>query len=466
MLACVALCMMFTSVNPSTAERVATYDEHSEDHVQGAIRLAHEAGYSWRMSTPAHRRELGMRIADALEHACNELATMMTLEMGKPLAQARAEVEKCAVTCRYLASTAEAVLRTEWIDVDGSRAELRYEPVGVVLAIMPWNFPLWQFIRFAMPAVLAGNAVILKHAPNVMGSAELMVSVLHSAGVPPHLVQQLRVQESAVGAIIADPRIAAVTFTGSTRGGSAVAALAGAAVKKSILELGGNDPYIICDDADIGLAVEATMRGRMINSGQSCIAAKRFLVHASMFDEVTHRFAAAFDALRVGDPMDEETEIGPLARQDLRDALLDQVERSVALGARVVTRRTQNEVPHRGWYAAPMLLVDAPLETPLFREELFGPVAGVWPFTSDEEAVALANNSRYGLAAAVFTRDAARASRIAEQLHCGTVAVNDFVRSEMRLPFGGVKDSGYGRELGAVGMREFTATKVIRHSAV
>ena len=253
-----------------------------------------------------------------------------------------------------------------------------------------------------------------------------------------------------------------MTFTGSTRGGSAVAALAGAAVKKTILELGGNDPYIVFGDADIAAAVEACVRGRMVNSGQSCIAAKRFLVHASVLGEVTERLAAAFDALRVGDPMDDATEIGPLARRDLRDGLLDQVERSLALGARVLTHRSQSDMPVNGWYVAPMLLTDASQESPLFREELFGPVAGVWSFTTDEEAVAMANDSRYGLAAAVFTQDSERASRIAAQLQCGTVAINDFVRSDVRLPFGGVKESGYGRELGTIGLREFTSIKVIR----
>ena len=454
--------MKFTSINPATESVVAAYDEHSEEHVQGALQFAYDASCAWRGSSPASRRDLVIRIADALASARESLAQVMTVEMGKPIEQSRAEVDKCVATCRYLATVAEGVLQSEVVDVDGAPAELRYEPMGVVLAIMPWNFPLWQFIRFAVPAFLAGNAVVLKHAPNVMGSAERMVSVLHEAGVPEHLVQQLRVHEPAVASVIADARIRAVTFTGSTRGGSAVAALAGAAVKKSILELGGNDPYIILDDADVARAVEACVRGRMVNSGQSCIAAKRYLVHASLVDDVTQRLAAAFDALRVGDPMDPATEIGPIARADLRDGLLDQVQRSVALGARVVTRRTQADMPVRGWYVAPTLLVGAQHDSPLFREELFGPVAGVWSFTTDDEAIALANDSRYGLAAAVFSRDAARASRIATQLECGTVAVNDFVRSDMRLPFGGVKDSGYGRELGTIGLREFTSIKVIR----
>lgn len=454
--------MKFTSVNPATESVVATFDEHTDEHVHGVLRLAVDASCTWASTSPAARRDVVMRIAEVLDAQREQLARLMTEEMGKPLTQARAEVDKCSATCRYLASIAEDVLRSEWIDVDGTRAELRYEPMGVVLAIMPWNFPLWQFIRFAAPAMLAGNAVVLKHAPNVMASAELMVSLLHQAGVPADLVQSVRVDENAVADMIADPRIRAVTFTGSARGGSAVAALAGAAVKKSILELGGNDPYIICDDADVARAVDACVRGRMVNSGQSCIAAKRFLVHASIYDDVVARLAQAFDALRVGDPLDEVTDIGPMARRDLRDGLLDQVDRSVAQGARIATRRTAAEMPAHGWYVAPMLLVDASTTSPLFREELFGPVAGVWSFTTDAEAIALANDSRYGLAAAVFTHDASRASAIAAQLQCGTVAVNDFVRSDMRLPFGGVKDSGYGRELGVVGMREFTSIKVLR----
>ena len=438
------------------------YDEDSLERVHAVLATAHTASCTWSATSHTSRREIVERIADVLDALRDELAHMMTVEMGKPLSQARAEVDKCSAACRYLASVAATTLASEWIDIDGARAELRYDPMGVVLAIMPWNFPLWQFIRFAAPAILAGNAVVLKHAPNVMGSAELMVSALHEAGVPFDLVQHLRIDETAVARVIADPRIRAVTFTGSTRGGSAVAALAGAAVKKTILELGGNDPYIVFGDADIAAAVEACVRGRMVNSGQSCIAAKRFLVHASVLGEVTERLAAAFDALRVGDPMDDATEIGPLARRDLRDGLLDQVERSLALGARVLTHRSQSDMPVNGWYVAPMLLTDASQESPLFREELFGPVAGVWSFTTDEEAVAMANDSRYGLAAAVFTQDSERATRIAAQLQCGTVALNDFVRSDVRLPFGGVKDSGYGRELGTIGLLEFTSIKVIR----
>ena len=438
------------------------YDEDSLERVHAVLATAHTASCTWSATSHTSRREIVERIADVLDALRDELAHMMTVEMGKPLSQARAEVDKCSAACRYLASVAATTLASEWIDTDGARTELRYDPMGVVLAIMPWNFPLWQFIRFAAPAILAGNAVVLKHAPNVMGSAELMVSALHEAGVPFDLVQHLRIDETAVARVIADPRIRAVTFTGSTRGGSAVAALAGAAVKKTILELGGNDPYIVFGDADIAAAVEACVRGRMVNSGQSCIAAKRFLVHASVLGEVTERLAAAFDALCVGDPMDDATEIGPLARRDLRDGLLDQVERSLALGARVLTHRSQSDMPVNGWYVAPMLLTDASQESPLFREELFGPVAGVWSFTTDEEAVAMANDSRYGLAAAVFTQDSERASRIAAQLQCGTVAINDFVRSDVRLPFGGVKDSGYGRELGTIGLREFTSIKVIR----
>jgi succinate-semialdehyde dehydrogenase/glutarate-semialdehyde dehydrogenase len=454
--------MKFTSIDPATGGTVAVYDEDSPERVHSVLVAAHSASCTWSATSHTSRREIVERTADVLDALRDELAHMMTVEMGKPLSQARAEVDKCSAACRYLASVAATTLASEWIDIDGARAELRYDPMGVVLAIMPWNFPLWQFIRFAAPAILAGNAVVLKHAPNVMGSAQMMVSALHEAGVPFDLVQHLRIDETAVARVIADPRIRAVTFTGSTRGGSAVAALAGAAVKKTILELGGNDPYIVFGDADIAAAVEACVRGRMVNSGQSCIAAKRFLVHASVLGEVTERLAAAFDALRVGDPMDEATEIGPLARRDLRDGLLDQVERSRALGARVLTHRPQSDMPVNGWYVAPMLLTDASQESPLFREELFGPVAGVWPFTTEEEAVAMANDSRYGLAAAVFTQDPERASRIATQLHCGTVAINDFVRSDMRLPFGGVKDSGYGRELGTIGLREFTSIKVIR----
>jgi succinate-semialdehyde dehydrogenase/glutarate-semialdehyde dehydrogenase len=358
-----------------------------------------------------------------------------------------------------MAGIAPEVLSDIVIDAGFRGSRVVHEPLGTVFSIMPWNFPMWQFFRFAVPAMLAGNAVVLKHAPSTIGCGMMAARLCHLAGIPEELVADLRIDVEHVEAVIADDRIHAVTFTGSTTAGSTVAALAGKHLKKSVMELGGSDPYIICHDADVDVAAAMCATGRTINSGQSCIAAKRFIVHESIANEFVRRVQQRFDSMIVGNPLDSATEIGPLARHDLKQLLLDQLQRALQAGARRVTHRDAEDAGMEGYYVYPTLLVDVDASNPAFREELFGPVATVTTFIDEHDAIDMANASSFGLGAAVCSQDLDRASSIARKLECGTVFVNDFVRSDARLPFGGVKKSGYGRELGRWGMLEFVNVK-------
>jgi len=425
------------------------------------IASAADAQHAWSEQSVADRVSVVVRLANVLDEYRDKAAEQITLEMGKPLSQARAEVEKCASVCRYMAIIAPSVLADEAINAGFRESCVRAEPLGLILSIMPWNFPMWQFFRFAAPALLAGNGVLLKHAPSTMGCALLAVDICRKAGIPEGLVSALLIDVPQVESVIAHPLVSAVTFTGSTKGGRSVAELAGRNIKRTVLELGGSDAYVVLDDADLDVAVNACVTGRLLNAGQSCIGAKRYLVHSSLHDEFVERTAHRFDAAIIGHPMDAATEVGPLARADLRQTLLDQVSESLLKGARRATHRSQDDVPSSGWYVPPMLLVNVDSANPAFREELFGPVATVTPFDTDVEAVRLANDSVYGLGAAVFSKDHARARSIADRLHVGTVFINDFVRSHSALPFGGVKQSGYGRELGRWGMLEFVNIKNI-----
>ncbi|MBL0322577.1 MAG: NAD-dependent succinate-semialdehyde dehydrogenase [Ignavibacteria bacterium] len=454
--------MRFTSINPASEDVVASFGEMDPKDVHDMVGRAYTEQKIWAQCSFEHRARIVSRLADILMRDIEVSAALITQEMGKPIGQSRSEILKCAETCRYIAALAPTALATEELLIDGSVADITYAPLGVVVAIMPWNFPFWQFFRFAAPALMAGNGIILKHAPSTFGCAINIVEVCREAGIPDDLVQCVMIDVPQIEVLIGDARVRAVTFTGSTRGGEAVAQIAGRHIKKVVLELGGNDAYIVCDDADLGVAVDACVVGRCLNAGQSCIAAKRFIVHASIADEFTKRVAARFDAMVVGDPMDPATEIGPIARADLRDTLLDQLQHSMMEGARQVTKRSVNDIPKRGFYVPPVLIDNITTQSRLFREEVFGPVASVIAFNSDEEAVELANDSRYGLGAAVFSQDLDRARALAERIECGMVAINDFVRSDMRLPFGGTRYSGYGRELGVAGVREFTNIKVIR----
>lgn len=451
--------MNFRSIDPSTEQTVAEFTAHTPPDLRHMLTAAVAAQGQWARRPLVDRVRLIERLADVLERRRDEGASTITQEMGKPLAQALAEVDKCAGVCRYMASIAPTVLAEETVDAGFRQSRVVYEPLGLVLSIMPWNFPLWQFFRFAAPALLAGNGVLLKHAPSTMGSGLFAESVCHEAGLPAGLVTSLLIDVPEVESVIADPAVAAVTFTGSTGGGRAVAQVAARHLKPAVLELGGSDAYIVLADADLDVAVSACVAGRLLNAGQSCIGAKRFLVHASLHDAFVARVADAFDAAVVGSPRDPATQVGPLARQDLRDVLLDQVRRALDAGARCVTKRTREDVPSRGWYVPPMLLADVHQDSPAFREELFGPVASVTPFTTEAQAIALANDTEFGLGNAVFSRDMPTALRVAAELQSGTVFINDFVRSHAALPFGGVKASGYGRELGRWGMLEFVNVK-------
>jgi len=453
--------MSFTSINPATGLVVATYTSHQPADVESRIEQAFRAQYTWRNVALSERVRIVLELASVLERHCEPIARLITQEMGKPLVQSRAEVIKCAGLCRHMAQIVPDVLADVGIEAGFTESTIRNDPLGLVLSIMPWNFPLWQFFRFAVPALLAGNGVLLKHAPTTMGCGLMAARLCHLAGLPEHIVTDLRIDVAAVEGVIADDRIRAVTFTGSTIAGSYVASAAGRHLKKSVMELGGSDPYIVCDDADIELAVTMCVTGRMINSGQSCIAAKRYLVHESIAEEFIQRVAQQYDSLVVGDPLDTATDVGPLARRDLQQQLQQQVEVACSHGARIATRQPMTSVSGNGFFVRPTLLVHVDPTNPVYNQELFGPVATVTTFTDDAHAVRLANGTDFGLVAAVCSSDISRAKFLADQLECGTVFINDFVRSEPRLPFGGVKKSGYGRELGSWGLLEFVNVKNI-----
>jgi succinate-semialdehyde dehydrogenase/glutarate-semialdehyde dehydrogenase len=451
--------MSFTSVNPATGLSFAVYSAHTHEDVQMRIESASQAQQRWTVLTIEERVGYIHQLAVRLEAHVEPVARLITREMGKPLEQSRAEVLKCAAVCRYMAQIAPAVLADEYVQADFASSTIRYEPLGIVFSIMPWNFPLWQFFRFAVPALLAGNAVLVKHAPSTMGCGMIAVRLCQLAGIDEHLVADLRISVDDVEGVIADDRIRAVTFTGSTQGGSAVAALAGTYLKKSVMELGGSDPYIICDDADIDVAIDMCVASRMVNTGQSCIAAKRYIVHQTLADEFIRRTAQRFDQLVVGDPLDQTSQLGPLARFDLKEQLMKQVEDACSAGARIATSRAINDAHDEGFYVNPTLLIDIEQSNPVAQQELFGPVAMVHTYHDIDHAIALANATPFGLGAAVCSRNIENAQRIASRLECGTVFINEVVRSDARLPFGGVKQSGYGRELGRWGMLEFVNVK-------
>lgn len=388
-----------------------------------------------------------------------EFATLMAAEMGKPLKQGIAEAEKCALGCEYYADHAEAHLTTEIVETEASRSCVVFDPLGVVLAVMPWNFPFWQVFRFAAPALMAGNVGVLKHASNVPGCALAIEEVFSRAGFPTGTFRTLLIGSGQVKAVIEHPLVRAVTLTGSTPAGQAVAAQAGAVVKKTVLELGGSDPYIVLADADLDQAVDTCVASRLINSGQSCINAKRFIIVEPLLAAFTERLVAAMQSKKMGDPLAEGTDVGPQARQDLRDELHRQVQESVAKGAKLLLG---GEVPPgRGSYYPPTVLADVKPGMPAYDEELFGPVAAIVSARNEADAVRIANDTPFGLGAAVFTRDVARGERVARELEAGCTFVNALVASDPRLPFGGLKASGYGRELGSYGIREFVNVKTI-----
>ncbi|MEW6321618.1 MAG: NAD-dependent succinate-semialdehyde dehydrogenase [Acidobacteriota bacterium] len=451
---------MLTSVDPATGERIAEYPEMTPAEVDAALASARVAFDAWRRCALGDRAVVLRAAAARLRARRTELARLMAAEMGKPLAQGEAEVDKCAWVCEHYADGAAAMLADEDVPTEAARSFVTYQPLGVVLGIMPWNFPLWQAFRYIAPTLMAGNTTVLKHASNVTGCALAIEGILGDAGAPAGVCRVLRLSAARVGDVIDDPRIAAVTLTGSTPAGRAVAARAGAALKKTVLELGGSDPYVILDDADLDQAVAACVTSRLINSGQSCIAAKRFIASRRIAAEVEARFVAAMEKKAMGPPLTPGVDVGPQARHDLRDELHRQVQASVARGARCVLGGVVPEGP--GAFYPPTVLAGVVAGMPAYDDELFGPVAALITVADEAEAFRVANDTPFGLGAAVFTADTARGARLAaERLDAGACAVNAFVRSDPRLPFGGVKTSGYGRELGPWGIREFVNTKAV-----
>jgi succinate-semialdehyde dehydrogenase/glutarate-semialdehyde dehydrogenase len=452
--------MALQSISPTDGALVREYPEASEAEVQAALEAAAEAFALWRRTSFEERAVVLRRVARLLRDRAGSLARLMALEMGKPVSQGAAETEKCASACDFYAEHAARLLAPEPAPSDASESYVAFEPLGVVLAVMPWNFPLWQVFRFAAPALMAGNAALLKHASNVTGCALAIEEILHASGVPPAAFRALVVPSSRVAGLIEAPEVAAVTITGSTPAGRAVAAKAGECLKKSVLELGGSDAYVVLEDAELEATAETCAASRLINGGQSCIAAKRFVVVEPVRQEFEQRLVERMRARTVGDPLDAHTAVGPLARRDLRDELERQVQASLARGAEA--RLGCATPPGSGAFYPPSVLTSVRPGMAAFDEELFGPVAAVVAAEDEADAIRLANLTPFGLGAAVFTRDRARGERIARyELDAGSCFVNAFVRSDPRLPFGGVKQSGYGRELGAFGIREFVNVKTV-----
>jgi succinate-semialdehyde dehydrogenase/glutarate-semialdehyde dehydrogenase len=451
--------MSIQSINPATGEVIETFQETSAPEIERILANAHSTFLAWRDVPFATRAQHMQAAAAILRERKPAYARTMALEMGKPIVQGEAEVDKCAWLCDYYAEHAEAFLAEQPRETDASRSYVRFDPLGPVLAVMPWNFPFWQVFRFAAPALMAGNAGVLKHASNVPRCALEIEEVFRDAGFPRGLFATVLVGSSAVGGLIADPRIVAVTLTGSERAGSQVAERAGRELKKTVLELGGSDPFIVLADADVAAAVRTAADARLVNSGQSCIAAKRFIVVEPVAEAFLERFTEELRSRRMGDPLARDTQVGPQARVDLRDALHRQVEESVNRGAR---RVLGGEIPPgKGAFYPPTLLSAVDKGMPAFDEETFGPVAAVIRAKDEADAIRLANDSPFGLGASLWTQDRARAERLAARIEAGAVFVNGLVKSDPRLPFGGIKRSGYGRELSEYGIREFVNIKSV-----
>jgi succinate-semialdehyde dehydrogenase/glutarate-semialdehyde dehydrogenase len=401
-----------------------------------------------------------MRAAEILERESEKLGLLMTTEMGKPLSAAVAEAKKCATACRYYAENAEHLLADEHVQMEGGKSWVAFQPLGVVLAIMPWNFPFWQVFRFVAPTLMAGNVGLLKHASNVPQCALAIEDILRRAGFAEGVFQTLLIGSDVVEKIIADPRVAAVTLTGSEGAGRAVASTAGKNLKKSVIELGGSDPFVVMPSADLDEAVSTAVTARMINNGQSCIAAKRFIVHDEIYDEFLKRFVSRVAAVRVGDPLEANTELGPLATGAIRDELDGQVAKSVQAGAKLLTGGKPLE--REGYFYAPTVLADIPPDAPAAHDELFGPVASVFRARDTHDAIRLANSTSFGLGASAWTRDPGERDQFVNEIESGLLFINGMVASDARLPFGGVKNSGFGRELGEFGIREFVNIKSVR----
>ena len=451
---------MLNSINPSNSELIASYEEMTKEEVKVIISDVNSAYQEWRLTSFSHRTQLMKNVAEILQDRKEDLGRFMTLEMGKPFSQAVAEANKCASVCEYYADNAEKILENQIIETDASKSYVAYRPIGIVLAVMPWNFPFWQVLRFAAPALMAGNVGVLKHASNVQGCALEIEKIFQDAGFPKNVFRTLVIGSKDVKEVIENPHVKAVTLTGSTPAGKVVASQAGAVLKKTVLELGGSDPYIILEDADLDQAITACMIGRFLNTGQSCIAAKRFIVIESILNEFRTKLLEAMKTQKWGDPFDEDVNVGPMVNIWSRDEVHEQVTASIEKGADLLVGGIIPDV--EGAFYPATLLDNVRPGMPAFDDEIFGPVASIISVNNEEEAIQLANQTSFGLGGAVFTKDIERGEKIAaNDIEAGCCFVNDFVRSDPRLPFGGIKESGYGRELSEAGIREFTNMKTV-----
>ena len=452
--------MAIRTVNPATGEQLREFTSLSADAIESKLARAAQVRGGWARTPIAERARVVRRAGDLLEERKEQYGRLMTLEMGKTLRSAIEEATKCATGCRYYADHAEEFLADEVVDIQGETGYVAFQPIGVVLAIMPWNFPFWQVIRFAAPALCAGNVGLLKHASNVPQCALALEELFRDAGAPAGVFQTLLIGSDAIPALLDDDRIAAATLTGSEHAGSEVASRAGQRIKKTVLELGGSDPFVVMPSADVERAASIAVKARTINNGQSCIAAKRFIVHERVFEEFCELFVRHTRQLVVGDPMEEHTDVGPLATGQIRDDLDRQVKESVRRGARLLVGGRQQS--GRGYYYEPTVLVDVPPEAPAYRDEVFGPVAALIRAHDIDDAIRIANSTRFGLAASAWTSEGAEIRKLVTELQAGSVFINGMVASDPRFPFGGVKASGYGRELSEFGLREFVNVKTIR----
>jgi len=447
------------AINPATDELIKEYTEHTIDQVNEIIELTDTGQKSWRTTSFAHRRELMHKAAAVLREDIDKYARLITIEMGKVISESKAEIEKCAWVCDYYADNAETFLADEIVESDASRSFVSFEPIGVVLAVMPWNFPFWQVFRFAAPALMAGNGGVLKHASNVPGCALAIEEIFHRAGFPENIFRTMLISSRLVEGVIKNDRIRAVTLTGSEPAGMSVASVAGRELKKTVLELGGSDPYIVLEDADLPVCVAVSATARMINAGQSCIAAKRFIVVEKHLAEFEKQQTAIMQSLKIGDPLDEDSKVGAMARLDLLEELDGQVQKSIAMGAKLLCGGRKADRP--GAFYEPTVLSSVTKGMPAYEQETFGPVSAIIPVKDEEEAITVANDSVFGLGGSLWSKDLKKAEALARRIDTGAVFVNGMTKSDPRLPFGGVKKSGYGRELSHYGIKEFVNIKSI-----
>ena len=451
--------MAIQSINPATGKTEKTFNEHSSNQVMIMIEDVNCAFREWRKTDFAFRAGLMKKAAQILREQKEHYGKILTLEMGKPITQAIAEVEKCALVCEYYADNAEKILKEEIVQTDASESYVRFDPLGIILAIMPWNFPFWQVFRVAAPALIAGNVCLLKHASNVPMSALSIEEIFTNAGFPKNSFKTLLVGSSIVKEIIDNPHVKAVTLTGSEPAGKQVASMSGSKLKKTVLELGGSDPFIVLEDANIDEAVRTAVTARIINNGQSCIAAKRFIVVKEIYAEFEKKFVDAMKKVKIGDPMKKETELGPIAREDLLNELDAQVKQSVEKGAVVLCGGKR--INHEGFFYEPTILGNLTKGMPAYEDEIFGPVASLIKAKDEKDAIRIANDSQFGLGASLWTSNISKAKIIAGKIESGSVFINGMVKSDPRLPFGGIKNSGYGRELSHYGIKEFVNIKTV-----